>query len=467
MMMRAGARDAVAPPFHVSHPHPLHVSQALATLSSLSESPVNAVALASTRGAVNELFNLLNAPEPTAASAALRALGNLCKLGSLPAEPLRSADALARLAERMQDTDSARRSAALELIAQASLDPDSRHALVSVGAPQMLVGVLAAGGAHACHATQALAQFAADERYRGQLAAWGALPPLSNHIGANSQADARSRAAALSAVANVSYTDAHALVSAGAPAKIAELLFETDAPMLRMALSALTNMLLAPPAEAESQSPAAKIGPPLMAAGGAHALAILLGSADTEIRAHAASAAAAMASVPALVAALADAGAATALVDIVKAEGPARSGGALAAARALNAMVVNDAARNEARKAGGARALGAALEASDTQEGRTLYALTLASLLRGDWADAFEAAGWQPVLSALLAAASTASPAMSDLADAARAPLMAALAFPPSPTTEAPPPAAAPAAAPAAQAQPARVPHRAAYADLD
>ena len=43
----------------------------------------------------------------------------------------------------------------------------------------------------------------------------------------------------------------------------------------------------------------------------------------------------------------------------------------------------------------------------------------------------------------------------------------AALAFPPSPTTEAAPPAAAPAATPAAQAQPARVPHRAAYADLD
>ena len=79
----------------------------------------------------------------------------------------------------------------------------------------------------------------------GMLA--GALPPLCVQLSAALQSDGRSRAAALSAIANVSFVDSPALVSAGAAPRLCEVLFETDAALLRMALTTLFNLLMAPP----------------------------------------------------------------------------------------------------------------------------------------------------------------------------------------------------------------------------
>ena len=51
---------------------------------------------------------------------------------------------------------------------------------------------------YAQHATRALAYFAADEEYRGQLGAWGALQPLVSQLSPSAQPDPRTRAMALS-----------------------------------------------------------------------------------------------------------------------------------------------------------------------------------------------------------------------------------------------------------------------------
>ena len=73
--------------------------------------------------------------------------------------------------------------------------------------------------------------------------AWGALAPLTAQLAPSSQPDSRTRAMALSALANFSFVDAAALAAAGLPARLGPLLFDADASTLGMALTALSNLV--------------------------------------------------------------------------------------------------------------------------------------------------------------------------------------------------------------------------------
>jgi len=102
-------------------------------------------------------------------------------------------------------------------------------------------------------------------------------------------------------------------------------------------------------------------------------------------------------------------------------------------------------ARGAALEAGGAAALGTALLGCTEADGRTVLALTLAAVVRGDVGAAQAACGWQGIIAVLVAAAATVSTPLRELAAAAEPGLAAAVAgaSPKAPGT------AQPAAAPA------------------
>ena len=323
--------------------------QALQTVAKLSSSAQNAVAIAENAGTVGALHHFLGDADGAAASAALATLANLTVVGALkPDAHSSSPEALSTLAARLRAADASltqtQRVAVLSILCAAALDPRGRQLLASLGVPPLFADALTPGGAieplpeAKRQATQALAHFAADEATRPQLGSWGALPPLAAQLSASVQPDGRVRACALSALANISFVDAPALVGAGVLGRLPEALFESDAPTLRMALATLLNLL--PAADAATAAPLAQ-------ACAAHAVAALLGHADAELRAQAVGAAAAMSAHPPLAAALAEAGAAATLATLL------RSGADPAAALALGTLAeASDAARAAALRGG-------------------------------------------------------------------------------------------------------------------
>jgi len=377
--------------------------EALRTLVPLAASPLNAVAVAEAPGAVGALCALLDHAEMSTRLAALAALSSLCALGALRAEQLLAADgalgALLALARAPGGgVPPAQRAAALAILAQAALDAAGRRQLVALGGAALFVEALAPGGplereADARRdATQALAHLAADESFRHQLVAWGALPSLCAQLASATQPDARVRACALSAVANVSFVDAAALVAAGALPRLAELLFEGEQATLRMALTALLNLLGATDAGAV---PAAQ----LLQGGIAHALAALLQHLQADIRQHALIVTSALAVQPPLARALVEAGAVAHTVAAIRAGGEVLEAGAAA----LNALLraageLNEAAHAQAMAAGAPDALGSAVLHAPTAEARGACASALGALTRGDWRGVHERFGWPVVL---------------------------------------------------------------------
>ncbi len=379
--------------------------QAMQTLATLSASPTSAVAIAEYPNAVVTYVNIVVAP-PTdeAKTAALTTLAHLSSLGALSLEPLRSQPFLSALAatvmaRRASSTrapseppadDSEARAAALTLLAQASQDAACRLELVQLGVPPAFSAAIGEGGEGARHATHALAQFAADETFRLQLAAWSAPKPLATQLTPATQPDARTRAMALSALANYSYVDPVALAEPGILATLGQLLFESDAAILGMALTALSNLIGA----AEAVTPA------LLAAGTPLAVHTLLSHADHHVVDQAVGTLLKLSSEPALAGALAEVhGAVVSLVGLIAASEPLA---AVPLAAALGAMLeCRPEARGAALEAGGAAALGAALLGCPEAEGRLALAFTLAAVVQGEWVAVYEACGWPAILAVL------------------------------------------------------------------
>ena len=395
-------------------------AQAAQTLATLSASAVSAVAIAQASTAIDNLFSMIASHDAPARSAALITLANMCALGALPVGSLRSEAALAALATMASDNppasaDHTQRAAAVALIAQAAQDASSRAQLAERGVPALLAVAIAAPDASASgsdvddtvgaalswgrdgavrrNATMALAHFAADDSLRKDLVAWGALAPLATQLTPSTQPDARTRAMALSALANFSFVDADALVEAGLPSRLGPLLFEADTSTLAMALTALTNLT-------HAGTPAAALASaPLLSAGTHLAVHALLVHADAAVRAQALAVFVQMCNGPELAAALAEAGAIKTLVRLVAdAEPPA----AAPLATTLRTMTVaSEAARREALAANGVAALSGALLGCPDLDGRRALALALSTLLDGDWSAAYDAAGWPAILAVL------------------------------------------------------------------
>ena len=123
---------------------------------------------------------------------------------------------------------------------------------------------------------QAIAQFAADERYRPMLPEVGALPGLqallSSHLPHVQQC-------ALSAIANTSFVPAAAapLCATGVLAHLGQLLFSAEEATQTMCLTALSNLLGASPQSSDA----------LVQVGGHMALLTLLSSPSAETQSQA------------------------------------------------------------------------------------------------------------------------------------------------------------------------------------
>ena len=114
------------------------------------------------------------------------------------------------------------------------------------------------------HAVQAIAQFAADERYRSLLPEIGAMAPLAALVASHLP---HVQKCALSAVANSSFvpTAAGPLCASGALTQLGQLLFSTDAETQKMCLTTLCNLLgaqagAAPPSGPSTRRPSASTG---------------------------------------------------------------------------------------------------------------------------------------------------------------------------------------------------------------
>ncbi|KOO27043.1 hypothetical protein Ctob_004130 [Chrysochromulina tobinii] len=436
--------------------------QAMQALATLSAAPTSAVAIAEYPRALATYVNIIVAPPTeTAKAAALTTLANLSSLGALSLEPLRSLPFQSALAGVIMATkgrahggaQTEARTAALGLLAKVSEDRLCRRELVLLNLPPALSMAISEGGEGARHATHALSHFAADDTFRLQLASWGALPPLAQQLSASTQLDARTRAMALSALANFSYVDPTALSAVpGVLATLGRLLFEQDAAVLTMALTALSNLV----GFAETVAPA------LLAAGTPRAVHALLSHNDHHVVEQSLATllklsgdralAGAFVEVPGAItsvvfligsSALAQAGAVPLLIVHMSASEP---NAAVPLAAALGAMLESwPEARGAALEAGGAAALGTALLGCTEADGRTVLALTLAAVVRGDVGAAQAACGWQGIIAVLVAAAATVSTPLRELAAAAEPGLAAAVAgaSPKAPGT------AQPAAAPA------------------
>jgi len=137
------------------------------------------------------------------------------------------------------------------------------------------------------------------------------------------------------------------------------------------------------------------------------ALLALLPHAAGGVRGQAVGACVLMAAQPPLAQALASAGAAPCLVELLAEEEPAA---APSLARALAPMLEVPSARAAALAAGGAASLCTAMLSCADTDGRLALALALAALVRGEWALAYEASGW-PALLAILSLQATATTA--------------------------------------------------------
>ena len=384
--------------------------QAVQTLATLSASAVSAVAIAEATDALPNLFALVGERDEAAQTAALTTLANLCAVGALPGDALRSQTALATLATAATPDDPRDTAAAAMLIAQAAQDVSARAQLADLGVPHFLASALSAptsGGAHGAsnaapwaapgavsrHATMALAHFAADDALRTELASWGALAPLVRQLTPLTQPDARTRAMALSALANFSFIDPNALVEAGLPSRLGSLLFEADNSTLAMALTALTNVTKADtPAAAAAVEPLLNAGTPL----GVHTL---LSHTDAAVKAQALAVVVQMCHLPRLASAFAESGAVATVVAHIADIEPLAAGGLATALRAMTAG--SDAARREALTVRGVPILCKALLGCPDLGGRYGLAHALSTLLKGEWAVAFEAAGWPALLAVL------------------------------------------------------------------
>ena len=375
--------------------------QAMQTLATLSAAPTSAVAIAEYPRALATCVNIIVAPPTeTAKAAALTTLANLSSLGALSLEPLRSQPFLSALAavtlaavtmgSRGRPHTEAR-TAALGLLAKVSEDRVCRRELVLLNLPPAFSMAIGEGGEGARHATHALSHFAADETFRLQLASWGALSPLAQQLSATTQPDARTRAMALSALANYSYVDPTALsIVPGVLATLGRLLFEQDAAVLTMALTALSNLV----------GVAETVAPALLAAGTPQAVHALLSHADHHVVEQALTTLLKLSGERALAGAFAEVpGAITSVVFLIGASEP---NGAVPLAAALGAMLESwPEARGAALEAGGAAALGTALLGCTEADGRLALALTLAAVVHGDWDAVYAACGWPAVLAVL------------------------------------------------------------------
>ena len=214
---------------------------AVSALAQLSAQPQHASAIVD-NGCVSPLLGLLEHRNQELKSYAAIAFGNLCSSGALAPSRLQHPSMLPHVVSLLSSSNGLAKAPAAGAIAAMAAQPHSRQAVYQLGGLAPLASLLQSDPDTAYHAVQAIAQFAADERYRPMLAEVGALPGLhallSSHLPHVQQC-------ALSAIANTSFVPSAAapLCATGVLAHLGQLLFSADEATQTMCLTALSNLL--------------------------------------------------------------------------------------------------------------------------------------------------------------------------------------------------------------------------------
>ena len=359
--------------------------QALSALSQLSASPQQAGAIVD-NGCVTPILEFLDHPSPELKSYAAITFGNLCSSGSIPLSQLEHSSVLPHLVNILLSSNHLAKGPAAGALASMAHQPHLRTQIYQLGGLAGLMSLLGARSDASYHAVQAIAQFAADERYRASLAeirGLEALPPLLAsplpHV----------QLCALSAVANISFVPSAAsqLASAGALAHLGQLLFgAAESPML---LTAMVNILSSAPAAADS----------LLQVGGHMALLTSLSAPSVEVQSQVVTAIGHLCRHPPALQAMLLADTIPLLVRMLYSPHPSTQLQVVHALRVLASE--DDGAAAAITLAGAVAPLTALFLSTAAADLKQHLALTLAHVSRGDWRAIFYAGGFQALLELL------------------------------------------------------------------
>ena len=224
--------------------------QALSALSQLSASPQQAVAIVD-NGCVQPLLELLEHPNQELKSYAAITFGNLCSASAIPPHQLQHPSVLPHIVMMLSSNNALAKAPAAGAVASMLHSTPLRESVFEMGGLPPLVALLQADSDTSYHAVQAVAQFAADERYRPMVAEQPGIGQLSILLSSHLP---HVQSCALSAMANVSFVSASVrpLASSGALAQLRSILFNTDEQAQRMCLTAMCNLLSGAPSSADS-----------------------------------------------------------------------------------------------------------------------------------------------------------------------------------------------------------------------
>jgi len=361
--------------------------QALSALSQLSANPQQAGAIVE-NGCVTPILELLDHPSPELKSYAAITFANFCSSGAIPQSQLEHPSVLPHLVHILSSSNSIAKGPAAGALASMANQPHLRMKIYELGGLPGLLDLLSSSSDTSYHAVQAVAQFAADERYRatlGELDGLGALPPLlASQLPHVAQC-------ALSAIANVSFVPAAVaqLASAGATAHLGQMLFGASATDSAMVLTALTNILIDTPSASDS----------LLQVGGHMALVTALSSPAADTQSQAAMAIGHMCHHPSALQAMLMADTVPQLAQMLHSSHPSVR---LQAVYALGVLAAeDDGAASAITLAGAVAPLTTLLLSSSSVEIKKHLTLTLAHAVRGDWRAVFNVGGFQALLEVL------------------------------------------------------------------
>jgi len=362
--------------------------QALSALSQLSADVQQAGAIVES-GCLQPVLELLEHRNMELKSYAAITFGNLCANGTLSPAQLQHPSVLPHLVSMLSSSNGLAKGPAVSAIAAMAGQPHLRASVYDLGGLPGLVSLLHSDADTSYHAVQAVAQFAADERYRAALPGVGAMAPLTSLLSSHLP---HVQHCALSAVANSSFVPSavQPLCAAGAPALVGQLLFNHDAAVQKMCLTALCNLLAAEPAAA---------GAALLQVGGHVALQTQLSTPAPEVQSQAAMAIGHMSRHAPAVQALLEVDTVPLLCGLLHSPVPSVQ---LQTVYALGALAADDeGAASAVVLAGAVAPLSTLLLSSSSPDVKGHLALTLAHVVRGNWRPVFNVGGFQALLDLL------------------------------------------------------------------
>ena len=257
-----------------------------------------------------------------------------------------------------------------------------------MGGLPSLVNLLQADNDTSYHAVQAVAQFAADERYRPMVAAEPGVIELTALLGSQLP---HVQQCALSAIANVSFVASAVppLAASGALAQLGALLFTNDGQVQRMCLTAMCNLL-------GGAGGSLRVAVwRLLQVGGHMALLTQLSSPSPEAQSQAAMAIGHMCKYKPALQATVQADAVPILARLLHSPNPSVQQQGV---YALGQLAAEDAtAANAIELAGAVAPLTTLLLSTPSPDVKSQLTGTLANVVRGNWRSVFNVGGFQVI----------------------------------------------------------------------